>query len=447
MIFGGAQTKGNIVKSHSFVKFLIACVASLVVAGCGGGGAETLPNRGGELSIAPQQGDFYAGIASTITVSGGRAPYSLTSSDPALLPVPAILRGHSFEVVPNNPGVVDPSLQEGDVPRRTVIITARDSFGFTVEAEIRVMRNFLTAYNIALFSTTCPVDTPACAGGETVVRFAAITSGSLHGGKIFRLEMVRGPCLFVDPIGSENLRPTVTTASDHQGTVTAVMRCPANIPSQLAVIRIVDVASGASQEHSFVVSQASATQTPPLTAIPDEITFTGADSASCGTGTADFYVFDGQAPYFAVSTFPSIQVTPRSDTNPGRFTVTASNSGTCVTDGTIIVTDARGGRTTVTVTTEEGEDDPPEPADFSVAPSSLTLACNTSGSVTAVGGSGFYQTTSSHPRVTAVVAGNTVTITRVAGDGATVFPTTASVAVSDGQTIETVTVTVPANCP
>ena len=440
-------------KFQSFVSLLLAFLVSLLVAGCGGGGAQPDPNRGGDLTIAPDDADFYAGVASVITVSGGRTPYSLASSDPAILPVPRILNGHFFEVVPANPGVIDAGLQDTDVPRRTVIITARDTQGFTFEATIRVIRNFLTAYNIQLFSTTCPEETPACAGGETVVRFAAITNGSLHGGKLFRLEMVRGPCLFVDPQQSENLRTTYTTTSDHQGTVTAVMRCPPNTPSQLAVIRIVDVQSGASQEHSFVVSQASASQSPPLIAIPDEFTFTGADSQTCGTGTADFLVFDGQPPYFATSSFANffnaVQVTPRSDTNPGRFTITASNPGVCVTDATIIVTDSRGGRTTVTVNTEEGQDDPPAPADFAVAPTSLTLACGTSGSVTAVGGSGFYQTSSSHPRVTAVVSGNTITITRLSPDAPTdpAFPTTASVAVSDGSTVETVTVTVPAVCP
>jgi hypothetical protein len=380
-----------------------------------------------------------------MSVLGGRPPYALTSSEPAVFPVPAILDGHSFTVIPNNPGVIDADLKDTDVPRRSVTLSARDVQGNTVFAKIAVIRNFLIGYNISFTSTTCPQANSACAGGETVVRVAPIVNGNLVGDKLLRLEIVRSECRFVDPLSGETQLPSILVRSDHFGVATAVMRCPAGIASQVGVIRVVDVATGVSADFAFVVTQASASSA--LKAIPESITFTGKDSTVCGTGTADFLVFDGQAPYFATSTDSNISVTPRSDSNPGRFTVTAFNPNICVEAATIVVTDARGGRTTVTVKTEKGAGTPPTPPAMTVAPTDVTVLCGQSASVAVVGGSGNYFTTSTHPRVTSVVSGNTVTITRLTGDGAVAYPVDGTVAISDGATIKTVDVTTVANCP
>ena len=42
---------------------------------------------------------------------------------------------------------------------------------------------------------------------------------------------------------------------------------------------------------------------------------------------------------------------------------------------------------------------------------------------------------------------NQAGITRVTGDGATAYPTTGTVSITDGFSVVTVDVTVPANCP
>ncbi len=431
-------------KFRSLVSLLLAFATSLIVSGCGGGASHD-PNVGGELTILPSAGSFYAGVKSTITISGGLAPYVLTSSDPGILPVPNVLEGHFLDVVPANPGVVDPGLTAGEVPRRTVTITARDSKGFTVTSKIAVLQNFLTGYTIVFTQSTCPAVATPCAGGETVVQLAAVTNGALFGDKLFKFEMVRSECRFVDSTAGNTLVTSVQVRTDHNGVATAVMRCPAGIASQIGLIRVTDVASGVTADFAFAITQASATQS--LTAIPTTLTFTGKDSTVCGTGQGDFLVFDGLAPYAATSTDQNISVTPTSATNPGRFTVTASNPQICVASATIIVTDSRSGRTTVTVKTEKGSGSPPTPPAMSVSPTDITLACGTSGSVTVVGGSGSYFTASSHPRITAVVSGNTVTITRLTGDGVVVYPVTGDVSITDGTTIKDVTVHVPANCP
>jgi hypothetical protein len=145
-----------------------------------------------------------------------------------------------------------------------------------------------------------------------------------------------------------------------------------------------------------------------------------------------------------------VQVTPSvSNAQPGRFTIAVGSGSSCPTAAPVVVTDSLGNRVTVTVTATRGPAPPAAaPATpVTVAPSTITLACGTSGSVSAVGGTPPYSVSSSHPRVTATASGNTVTITRLAGDGVAIFPTSASISITDGASAATVTATVPANCP
>src|SRR6185369_3070724 len=104
-MIAGVQQRGLIVKFHSFIQHAIVVAASVLLAACGGG-ATTNPNQGGPMSVSPTEGTFFAGVPSTITISGGRIPYSVTSSAPQILPVPDQVNEHSFQVIPNNPAVL-----------------------------------------------------------------------------------------------------------------------------------------------------------------------------------------------------------------------------------------------------------------------------------------------------------------------------------------------------
>jgi hypothetical protein len=320
-----------------------------------------------------------------------------------------------------------------------------DSIRNTIRvAKIHVAHNFLTGYSVT-FASTC-AGASACSGGETLATFDTVTNGVLYGNRPFRVDIVRGDCRFVDPLVSQNLVTSVKTASDHEGKVQVVIRCPAGIASQVELIRLVDISfgvDGPSTQYAFLVSGDSATQG--MEAIPNDFTFTGPDDVTCGGGFADFFVFGGQPPYRAASSNPNISVTATSPDQPGRFTITAPSSSTCV-DTTIVVTDARLGRTTVHVTTEFGDKPPPAPP-LTVSPQTLTLGCGQSASVSAIGGSGSFSASSSDPNVTAAVGGGTVTITR-AGNPPAIGATTVSsvVTVTDGATSSSVTVTNPTTC-
>lgn len=463
------------IRSSLFGSVLVIAT-SLLLGSCGGGGAASPGPIGGPPQIQPASGTFYAGVEYTITIAGGRPPYTLSSSEPSLLAVPAVLDGNFFTVIPNNPGVVDTGLPPGSLPTRSVQITMRDSVGSTAAtAGLSVAQNFMTGYGVS-FTNNCTVGAggatvAACASGETALQLSATINGNLNGLRTYRFEVVRGPFYWVFPNG-QIAGNTVTVTTDHEGDAHAIFRVNPNVGTQLAVFRVVDVATGASTTHLFTITGVPLGGE--LEAIPDSFTFTGPNTAQCGTGVGDFLVFDGTPPYTAVSTSPQVMVTafdPNtglpvtpavSYTQPGRFTVSATNPFVCVADANIVVTDATNARVTVTVTTEAGSAAPP-PAPVQVTPGTLTLACGTSGSVSILGGASGGTTTTSvfsvssaDPRISAVVSGRTVTVGREAIDppGTPVSPTpgipnpiTFSVTVTDGTTSTTIGIAAPSNCP
>ena len=443
-------------KFRSFLGIVLAIGASGLLGSCGGGGAASTGANapGTTLFVTPANATFFAGIPATFQIVGGRAPFTITSSQPALFPVPGTTNNTSITVLPQNPSVV--STGSGTVPASQVVnIDVHDALGAASTAAFIIEQNFLTGYGFTFVSTACanpgptaPSTTtvqPPTAGCDTVVQVTTSVNGNLHANQTFRFDVVTGNFLLVDP--NTNVAGTsVTTNTDHDGKALVIIRVPNGALTQVGVFRITDVASGVSTSEAFTIT---GTNNNSLTTVPTTFTFTGALTTQCGTGSGTFFVFGGTPPFTAASSDPNITVTSSSNSQPGSFTVTAINPNVCSTNATIVVTDSLGQHTTATVTTAAGSQAPPTPAAFSVAPTSLTLACNQSGSVTAVGGSGSYSATASNTDLGVVVSGGTITITRNGGDPVPPFaqPTSQSVTVTDGATTQTVTVTVPANCP
>lgn len=429
------------------VATLLAVASSVILGSCGGGGAGTT-NEGGNLIIQPAVGTFYAGVPSTIFVSGGRMPYNVTSSDQTLLAAPGQLNSGSFTVVPANPGVVDSGLDDTDVPRRTVTIEARDVNGLTQVASIAVLQNFLTGYG-SRFISNCPAPTggtaaQACPGRESIIQVSSISQGTRYGLRNIRFQVVRGNFQFVVPETPSNpgrvLSNEYTIPTDHTGVAIARIYVAPGAGTQLATFRMTDVLSGAYVDTVFTISQSAGA----LVAIPSAITFTGALSTRCGTGSTQIYIFDGIPPYTATSTSPHVSVFPVSpNTNPGIFTVAATNDAVCGLFP-VIFQDATGARIIVEITTEGGSGTPPA---LAIAPTALTIACASSSSSTVIGGSGGYSANSADPsRVVASISGNTITFTRTGGPLASGGTVAVPVVISDGSSLVTVTVTVPATC-
>lgn len=449
-------------KFHSLRKSVLAgafaFIAAAVLTSCGGGGAAQSTQGGATLAILPSTGSIYAGVPVTFTLVGGRAPYTLASSEPSLLPVPTTVNGSSFTTVANNPGVVDPNQDPLLVPSRAVTIQIRDSGTSNISiGQYNVLQNFLTGYGVRLTPTACAGPLPTVtdtavlsvpAGCEVGVLFNATTAGNLGGDRRFRISVIRGPYVLIDT-QTGLTGNTLEVMSDHQGRITAAIRTLTGVSTQLAVIRVTELTTGVYSDTIFTITGGTSTTT--LHAIPDAISFTGPDTATCGTGEVDIFVFDGTPPYSAASSNPNVVVFPiNANQNPGVFRVRAVNSGVCLTNATIIFTDRFGARTTATVSTSAGSAAPPAPPPTPVGttPTAVTLGCAQSGSVSITGGVPPYFGSSSNPNVTVTITGNTATITRAgpAGPGS-VAQTTSAVNITDGTTVAQVSVTSPTSCP
>jgi hypothetical protein len=179
-----------------------------------------------------------------------------------------------------------------------------------------------------------------------------------------------------------------------------------------------------------------------ITLLPATVTFTGTLSTRCGMGTADVMITGGTPPY-TVTPIGGLAVSPTTvGASGGVFSVTAPLAAApCSTNTSVVVTDSRGSITTLTVTIAAGSATAPA---LAVAPATIaSLACGTSSPVTVIGGAGPLSATSSHPRITATLSGTTLTVTRLSPDPLPLgsYPGTATVTVTDGTTISTITVT------
>ena len=432
-------------KFNPRIQYALAAIAAVLLVSCGGGGAQTNPNQGGSLALLPSGGTFYAGVAYTMTISGGRAPYSLSSDEADVLPVPAIVNGNTFQVVANNPGVIDPNSTPGALPVRTVNLVVRDSSGQSATSAIKVGQNFLTGYTLSFTSTSCTLGSTVttiapCAGGDTVARVDAVINGNLVGGAAFQFDVVTGNMGFVNPIGSNTVTQSFQATSDHQGAVTAIVRVPPGVATQIGIIRVTYVATGVSNVYAFTIIGATGT---PMSAIPSSFTFTGAAGA-CGSGSGDFFVSGGVPPYHAVSSSSQIAVVS-DDNGQGRFTLTTA--GAACGAYSIIVTDSGNSNpvnsVTVTVTIAAGAT-PPAPVltPLAASPAAIDMggACGVSATATVVGGSGTYSASTTAPAyLKTTVSGNTVTVTRnTTGDPAPNVTSPQTLNITDGSSIASV---------
>jgi hypothetical protein len=244
--------------------------------------------------------------------------------------------------------------------------------------------------------------------------------------------------------------------SDETGTARTRIRTKTLATNQTALLKITDTVSGAFREVSFTIAQFNG-NTPPYFTLPSAVSFTGPYTGQCASdGYADVVIFGGLPPYRIVGTSGAYSL---SNTVVGAsgdtFRVTL-NPGVCIGTQPIAITDAAGRTISVTVSSVQGTGTAP-PERIGIAPVPTSLACSfgtspvtlVSSSFTITGGTGTFSASSDHPRVTASVAGRTLTLTRLNGDPPpTLYSATATIVITDGSTGPlSVSVAVPQNCP
>lgn len=436
-------------------KLSIAFVASaaLLIGSCGGGGASVSPATTGELQILPATGTFYAGVPYTINVTGGRKPYLIVSDQFTVLPINFTLNSNSFQIVANNPGVVDIGQQPGQVPSRSVNVQVRDSANATITAKYDVAQNFFTGYGESYTSNcagTGTVAPQACSGQDTIVKLVPVSQGTLYGNRSLRFDKIRGDFHWVqEPPGqTPQLVDSITLSTDHEGKAILRLRVNVDAPTQLATYRVTDIATGTSTDVVFIITQSNPVDA--ITLFPDTVAFTGGPSNQCGSGTATVFVFGGSPPYNITSSSP-ILVFPQVVQNSGdSFQVSMpANQPQCPPNPAVFVTDSRGQRVQLIVTTSQGAT-PTVPIAVSPNPIvGLTCTAN-SQSAAIIGGLGPLSAISNQPLVQALISGNIVTVMRspVGTLNASPSNTAAIITITDGSALYTLNVSgITTVCP
>jgi len=428
------------------LSFAFVALAAVVLASCGGGGASVSPSNTGPIALLPGSGSLYAGVPYTFNITGGRAPYLVTSSEQTLLPLNITVSGSTFQVTPFNPGVVDVGLQTGEVPRRTVNIQVRDSANQTLSASFNVLQNFFTGYGMN-YTTTCTTQgAQACAGLDTVVRFSPVSQGALYGNRLLQVDKIRGDWQWVveDPNVTPQLVDRLQMRTDQVGVASIRLRVVVGASTQIASYNLTDVQTGTTETVQFIITQGGNPTT--ISIVPNSFTFTGGLAGTCGAGSGSSLVFGGKPPYTIQSSSNLIFGGPNPLPASTPLTVTVPSGITTCPTGTISVTDSQGATATIQVTSSPGSGTPPP---ITVSPSTMILTCSAPTATSAVvGGGGALSAVSSHPRVAAVISGNVLTVTRLQPDVPVVaYPATATIAITDGASIVNVTASVPASCP
>jgi hypothetical protein len=422
-----------------------ACLAALTLASCGGGvSANPSPVvDSATLTILPATAVMYSGLPTTFVFSGGTGAYIIASSDQAVLPAIGGVTGRSITLVPNTV-----------VAETTVTLTLRDTGSALPVTATVTVRPGTVNNNITITpSATQPAGcAPAiCSGGDAEVR-VTLSQGSIPlPARGVRFDVVSGSFNFITslPGAPEQVAVSHVVATDETGIARARIRVTPGAANQTALLKVTDLGTGAFRQSSFAIAQFNGND-PAFFTLPSAITYTGPFENVCAGGaSSQVSVFGGSPPYAITGGSSSFAVGPSVvGASGGTFTITLFGGAGCFTNASVGVTDAAGRTVAVTLSNVAGTGTAPAPA-IGLVPSALTLSCSpATSSLAVVGGSGTFSAGVTHPRVVATVVDRTVTLERLAGDGVgTIYPTTGTVTVTDGNTVASATLTVPVNCP
>jgi hypothetical protein len=413
----------------------LALFSLVILVACSGGvSGPAATTEGAPLAISPTTATVFSDVPVQFVVTGGTAPYFITTSNGTALPVPsAPFNYNTLVLVPGEVGLdTAATLSATDAKNSTTVSS-------TVTVRPRTVSNVVTV------TPTAPCNgsnTSVCPGGDALVRVVLSQNGLPLAGRTVSFTVASGAISIVSSVnGVDTLSNTGTAVTDANGAATIRVQANSSAAAQTALIDVTDVATGYTVR---VAVQIGAAANAALNAQPTTIAFQGTAPNTCASGTsADVIVFGGKAPY-SISNPGVFTVSPTLVTsNPGRFTVTAT--GQCSAGTPIAIVDANGASVTVNATNTLSAVQPtPTPA-FTVAPITVSLgSCNDVANVALTGGTGNYFAASGSGALLADAgfdnSGNSVGFIRRAPKTDAGGPGPLSVAFSDGQSSRTVTV-------
>jgi hypothetical protein len=353
---------------------LLAIAGTLALSACGGGsGAPNNPYAPGPaapgpLVVLPPDATVYSGVPTTLTVTGGVAPYFVYSSNTAILPVTQSVAGNSVLLLAANVGT--------DTP---VTITAQDAAGTTATSTVNVRAAPLLPNLITITPNgDCAVGGSLCSGG-TGTASVVVTGpggGGLSGRQV-RFDVVFGSYALQTKNPGIPLASTFTTTTDESGNASVGIQVNVNAPTQIATLRATDVTSGNQVTGNFLIQEVT-DGGQILSVIPTgTVTIDGPDATTCSSGVVvQYYIYGGTPPYKVAATFPGVVGLGGVPvlTNGGSFT--ATTIGSCFVNMQYAISDATGrtipGGSSPLLTNEVGKVTAPPASTMTVSPSTIS---------------------------------------------------------------------------
>jgi hypothetical protein len=349
---------------------LLTLAGFALLGGCGGGsGAPNNPfapppTTPGPVTILPATSVAYSNTPTSLAVSGGSPPYTILSSNSAILPV----------AQSNTTGTI--VLIAANVLADTVVvITAQDSTGATGTAQVTVKAAPIFN-NLTVKPASAACGTNSICSGQTGTASVTVTGPTGAGipNRQVRFDVVSGAFGIKTSDPANPLAQTLTVVSDQFGVAQAILQAVAGVPTQPAQLRATEITSGNQQTAQFTIVQ-TINGSAVLSVIPTDITFNGADNTGCSNNfRGDYYIFGGTPPYQVFATPPQgvfLQNVPV--TAAGGFFSVISKSDQCVNPETLLIVDAAGLTTTATFHNLVGTGAPPPaptPSPLVVTPAS-----------------------------------------------------------------------------
>ncbi len=348
------------------------------------------------LAVSPTTAESGINVPVTFTITGGSTPYTVTSSQPSIVPNPIAVdaQGRFTVQAISNPTVSTP-----------VVLTVRDGRNATVTATLTVR-----SLALAVSPTTA-----------TTV-FGVPVAYQISGGQAPYSVTSSFPTVVANPIVDINGRFTITPLL--------------NPPAAVDMVLTVRDAQG-----NQVTSQ--------LRITPVALSVTPTTIQVAANTPVTFTITGGTGPYTVVSSQPSLVPNPASIDAQGRFTLLATSTPREATPVLITIRDSAQNQVTVTMTVL-----PSTPIPLSLLPTTATVYNNTPATLTVFGGTPPYQAFSTNSVVLPVArnvvtdqillapanvdADTTVTVTVVDASGTTA---TATVTVKPAPLLNTLTIT------
>ena len=406
----------------------VASALLLTLSGCGGGSSSTTPTVSSSLLASPATFVAFGNTPNTVGITGGKGPFTVLSSNPALVPVASAISGASYTFTPNNVNAATP-----------VTLTVTDSAGATSA----VIATVTPATIAASLITVTPAADSVCSAANNASLSAATLCQSESGTAAVTLKDGSGAALANRSVRFEVLtigasvaasgtNPSfsrfVSVNTNAQGVATVAIRADAETTSEAAFLRATDEVS-THRIDTWITVLKLTSAAPVLNVVPTTGGMVGFYASECPFVRREFSVYGGTAPY-AVTLPPGSALVLANESAAavagsgitiakagGRFTTENASITTCVIGSTALtVTDAKGIKAVGAYTTAPGASArPAATTDLTLSPPILSLTadplsayCSSSSTrYTISGGTAPYVVSTSIPQVTATLLGAT----------------------------------------